>query len=160
MPKEILEFEERRDHLEVDYRETIEGFNLNKGKTEMLRIAVIRRKPKPDSSSDKAIARASGTLFDPEVVEVFLTIVAPFPPGTEVTLSDASWHSKDGRVFMRYEVMENNAEDSNGVLTISVRGVLLKPATPVAFEVIGSPTDSQRWFGIYLLPENRNAKAN
>lgn len=60
MPKEILEFEERRDHLEVDYRETIEGFNLNKGKTEMLRIAVIRRKPKPERRSDEAIVRASG----------------------------------------------------------------------------------------------------
>lgn len=46
--------------------------------------------PEPSHAAVEAIARASGTLFDPEVVEVFLTIVAPFPPGTEVTLSDGS----------------------------------------------------------------------
>ncbi|MEO5802422.1 MAG: neutral/alkaline non-lysosomal ceramidase N-terminal domain-containing protein [Verrucomicrobiota bacterium] len=77
-----------------------------------------------------------------------------------VTLTDAAWKSKDGRVSMRYQVMENNAEDSNGVLTISVRGDLFKPADPINFEVIGSASNSQRWFGIYLLTENQSAKAN
>ena len=37
-----------------------------------------------------AIARGADTLFDPEVVEVFSAVVAPYPPGTEVTLSDGS----------------------------------------------------------------------
>ena len=46
--------------------------------------------PEPSHAAVEAIARAAGTLFDPEVVKVFLTIVAPFPPGTEVTLSDGS----------------------------------------------------------------------
>ena len=44
----------------------------------------------PSHAAVTAIARASGTLFDPQVVAVFLTIVAPFPPGTDVTLSDGS----------------------------------------------------------------------
>lgn len=46
--------------------------------------------PEPSHAAVEAIARASGTLFDPEVVEVFLSIVAPYPPGTGVTLSDGS----------------------------------------------------------------------
>jgi hypothetical protein len=75
----------------------------------------------------------------------------------DVTLSDANWRSKDGRVLMRYEVMENNAEDSNGILTISLRGDLLTASQPVNFEVIGSAANSQRWFGIYLLPERSSA---
>lgn len=77
-----------------------------------------------------------------------------------VSLADATWRSKDGKVSMRYQVMENNAEDSNGVLTISVRGDLLKAGEPLNFEVAGSAASSQRWFGIYLLPESRTAKAN
>jgi HD-GYP domain-containing protein (c-di-GMP phosphodiesterase class II) len=30
----------------------------------------------------------SGTLYDPEVVEVFLKLVAPYPVGSEVDLPD------------------------------------------------------------------------
>ena len=37
-----------------------------------------------------AIVRGAGTLFDPEVVDVFRWIAAPYPVGTEVTLSDGS----------------------------------------------------------------------
>ena len=46
--------------------------------------------PEPSHVAVEAITRASGTLFDPEVVDVFREVVAPFPPGTEVTLSDGS----------------------------------------------------------------------
>ncbi len=35
-----------------------------------------------------AIARGDGTLFDPEVVEMFRCTVAPYPVGSEVTLSN------------------------------------------------------------------------
>jgi hypothetical protein len=77
-----------------------------------------------------------------------------------VTLSDAIWKSKDGAVSMRYQAMENNVEDSNGVLTISVRGELLKAGERATFEVTGSAANSQRWFGIYLVPESRTAQAN
>jgi hypothetical protein len=46
--------------------------------------------PETAHAAVEAITEASGTIFDPEVVEVFCTIVAPFPPGTPVTLSDGS----------------------------------------------------------------------
>jgi hypothetical protein len=50
---------------------------------------------------------------------------------------------------MHYQVMENNEEDSNGVLTISVRSEWIEPGKPVVFEVTGSAANSQRWFGVY-----------
>jgi hypothetical protein len=61
---------------------------------------------------------------------------------------------------MHYHALENNSEDSNGVLTISVRGDSLRASEPVNFEAVGSATESQRWFGIYSLPETRTANAN
>jgi putative heme-binding domain-containing protein len=68
-----------------------------------------------------------------------------------VAITDQSWQSADGKVKMSYTVMENNPEDSSGVLLIEVAGSLLTPGKPATFEVIGSPTNSQRWFGIYLV---------
>lgn len=38
----------------------------------------------------QAICRGAGRLFDPEVVDIFRRIVAPFPVGTEVRLGDGS----------------------------------------------------------------------
>ncbi len=76
-----------------------------------------------------------------------------------VPLADAIWKSADGRASMNYQVMENNSEDSNGVLTISVRGDLLQAGKPVNFDVTGSAANSQRWFGIYLWPETKSASA-
>lgn len=102
---------------------------------------------------------AVGYLSDP-VGKFTLSLDGKAALDFQVTLSDLVWTSKDGRVSLRYEVMENNSEDSNGIMTISVRGDLLNPGAPVVFEVIGSPANSQRWFGIYLLPERRNAKAD
>jgi 4-amino-4-deoxy-L-arabinose transferase-like glycosyltransferase len=55
IPLEWPEFVKRFDHLDVDVRETLEGFNLNKGQKEYLRLALIRRKP----PSDPALGRAS-----------------------------------------------------------------------------------------------------
>jgi hypothetical protein len=68
-----------------------------------------------------------------------------------VSLTDRSWQSADAKVKMSYTVMENNAEDSNGVLLIEVAGSLLTPGKAATFEVIGSPSNSQRWFGVYAL---------
>jgi hypothetical protein len=48
--------------------------------------------------------------------------------------------------------MEANSEDSNGVLSIEVPSSLLKAGDPAEFEVTGSASNSQRWFGVYLLP--------
>ena len=70
----------------------------------------------------------------------------------DVTLNDQAWRSEDGRVRMNYAVLENNEEDSNGILTVEVPASMLEPGKPAAFEVIGSATGSQRWFGVYLVP--------
>jgi HD-GYP domain-containing protein (c-di-GMP phosphodiesterase class II) len=43
---------------------------------------------RPASDGVRAIIEGSGTLFDPEVVDAFRKVVSPFPPGTEVTLTD------------------------------------------------------------------------
>jgi putative membrane-bound dehydrogenase-like protein len=67
----------------------------------------------------------------------------------DVTLHDQTWQSSDGNVLMTYSVMENNSEDSNGVLTIKRFVRLGSPRKPVKFEVIGSAAHSQRWFGLY-----------
>ena len=70
----------------------------------------------------------------------------------DVSLTDASWQSADGRARMRYAVLEANGEDSNGVLEIELPREWLKPGEPVRFEAHGSASGSQRWFGIYQLP--------
>ncbi len=72
-----------------------------------------------------------------------------------VTLNDKAWQSADGRVQMVYTVMENNAEDSNGVLVIEVANSLVEAGKPVTFEVTGSAADSQRWFGVYMAANGR-----
>jgi putative membrane-bound dehydrogenase-like protein len=80
-----------------------------------------------------------------------LTVNGQSPLKFTVTLNDQQWQSADGRVRMDYTVRENNAEDSNGTLTISVDKSLIKTGEPIHFEVVGSATQSQRWFGIYEL---------
>jgi HD-GYP domain-containing protein (c-di-GMP phosphodiesterase class II) len=43
---------------------------------------------KPAHEGLKIIAAGAGTQFDPRVAEMFLSMVAPFPPGVELRLSD------------------------------------------------------------------------
>ena len=76
-----------------------------------------------------------------------------------VTLNDNSWQSADGKVRASYRVIEANAEDSNGVLTIAVANELVETNKPATFEVIGSAANSQRWFGIYDFSAVRTAAA-
>ncbi|MFO0907967.1 MAG: glycosyltransferase family 39 protein [Isosphaeraceae bacterium] len=51
-PIEWPEFQRRRDDLDVDVREMIQGFNLNKGTGETLRLAVVRPRGGRKSSVD------------------------------------------------------------------------------------------------------------
>ena len=76
----------------------------------------------------------------------------------DVTLHDAQWQSDDGKVQMSYAVMENNPEDSNGVLTIRLDASLVARGRKITFEVIGSPSNSQRWFGIYRTESTATAR--
>ena len=43
---------------------------------------------RPASAGVRVIAEGAGTLFDGDMVEVFTSLVAPFPPGVEVELAD------------------------------------------------------------------------
>jgi 4-amino-4-deoxy-L-arabinose transferase-like glycosyltransferase len=47
IPLEYPEFLRRRNYLDVDVRETVRGFNLTKGETQTIRLAVIRRRETP-----------------------------------------------------------------------------------------------------------------
>ena len=69
----------------------------------------------------------------------------------DVALTDQTWQSPDGKIQMSYTVMENNVEDSNGILLITVPGSLLEAGKPATFEVVGSAANSMRWFGVYLV---------
>ncbi len=44
-PKETSEFASRSDHLDIEIKEVVSGFDLNKGKRQTLHLALIRRKP-------------------------------------------------------------------------------------------------------------------
>jgi putative heme-binding domain-containing protein len=77
----------------------------------------------------------------------------------DVSLRDAIWKNPASEVILQYQVMENNEQDSNGLLTVSIRGEWLQPGQPVAFEVTGSASNSQRWFGIYSLEADTQASA-
>ena len=68
-----------------------------------------------------------------------------------VTLEDSTWQSADGKVRASYRVMEANAEDSNGVLTLVLPRDMATTSPTPTFEVTGSAAESQRWFGIYKL---------
>jgi putative membrane-bound dehydrogenase-like protein len=105
---------------------------------------------KPDANYQFRLATGMGFISDPSgKFELRLNDnpVLEF----NVAITDQSWQSSDGKVKMSYTVMENNSEDSNGVLLIEVAGSLLMPGKPANFEVIGSSSNSQRWFGIYLV---------
>ena len=60
------------------------------------------------------------------------------------------WESADGRHSFNYQVLENNREDSNGILEIALDSKQFSPGHEVIFEVVGKPSNSQRWFGLYL----------
>ncbi len=104
---------------------------------------------KPDGTSQFRLPAAMGLLSAPAGK---FTLWLNGKPGIDfdVTLNDKTWQSVDGRVQMAYTVMENNTEDSNGVLLIEVANSLVEAGKPVTFEVTGSAANSQRWFGVYL----------
>lgn len=68
----------------------------------------------------------------------------------EVALLDATWTSLSRAMVVRYDVFEASAEDSCGLLTISVPARILSAGVPVRFEVTGTSSNSQRWFGVYI----------
>jgi putative heme-binding domain-containing protein len=104
---------------------------------------------KRDAGFDFRLPAAMGLVSDP-AGKFTLRLNGKAVLDFNVSLTDQSWQSLDGKVRMTYTVQENNAEDSNGVLAISVAPELLEPGQPATFTVTGSASKSQRWFGVYL----------
>ncbi len=108
--------------------------------------------PKPDTRHHVRLAAAMGYVSQ-DAGRFDLKLNSKPVLTFDVTLHDETWKSADGKVSMHYQVLENNDEDSNGVVTIDLSDDLLEPGKPARFEVIGSSSNSQRWFGVYELPE-------
>ncbi len=66
-----------------------------------------------------------------------------------VALDKHEWASSDGTVVLSYEPKEVGGQDSNGIFTLGVRGSRLTAGQPLTLQVVGSPTQSRRWFGAY-----------
>ncbi len=66
------------------------------------------------------------------------------------SLANSSWRSADGSVVGQWRVLEANAEDACGILTISVPLRWLEPGKPALFELTGSDSGSLRWIGLYV----------
>ncbi len=71
----------------------------------------------------------------------------------DVVLEDAEWSGNQGS-RLRYSALEANAEDSCGILELDVDwdARRWRPGSTASFEIMGSNSGSQRWFGIYHLP--------
>jgi len=122
------------------------------GKSELAwQTMPVRTDLKPNETEKFRLPAAMGFLSQPSGN---FQLLINGKPGLEfnVTLNSQTWQSDDGRVRMSYTVSETNDEESCGALLIDVAASLLEPGKPVRFEVIGSAAESQRWFGVYLLP--------
>ena len=68
----------------------------------------------------------------------------------DVTIDNAAWADLVGTVKLKYEVIKKvGAEDCDGIMTLTVPGSMLTPGKPLELNVIGSDSNSNRWFGIY-----------
>ena len=93
-------------------------------------------------------AAAMGFASQPEG-KFSLRVNGSGPLDFNVSLTDASWRSTDGRISMQYTVSEVNAEDSCGTVFIAVPVEVLTSGKPALFEVSALEAGSERWFGIY-----------
>ncbi|HZQ47176.1 MAG TPA: c-type cytochrome, partial [Verrucomicrobiae bacterium] len=109
---------------------------------------------KPEGASQFRLPAAMG-MFSAPAGKFTLRLNGKPVLDFDVTLNDQSWQSADGRVQMAYTVMENNNEDSNGVMLIEVANSLVEAGKPVTFEVTASAANSQRWFGVYMASNAR-----
>lgn len=70
----------------------------------------------------------------------------------DVAFTSQEWQSADASVKLHYEVRRVTAEDSDGVMTLTLPGALLQPGRPAKLAVRGSSAHSLRYFGLYEFP--------
>jgi putative membrane-bound dehydrogenase-like protein len=74
-----------------------------------------------------------------------------------VALHDAAWQSADGKVSASFFVMEDSADESHGILTISVQPALVPANGQLQFEVTSASAAGSGWFGVFDLGEAGSA---
>mgnify|MGYP007059525143 FL=1 len=104
----------------------------------------------PNHTYDFRLPAAMGHLSQP-VGKFQLKFNGTVALDFDVTLNDRAWAGLGGKLTLRYQVMEYNTEDSNGILTLHIKGELLEALKPVTIEVTGTDANSRRWFGVYQL---------
>jgi len=68
-------------------------------------------------------------------------------------MESTKWSGMAGWANLNYEVIDNRGqEDSSGIMELSLPTSLLTPGKPVELQVVGSPSNSKRYFGIYQYP--------
>ncbi|MFM8360940.1 MAG: c-type cytochrome, partial [Verrucomicrobiota bacterium] len=67
----------------------------------------------------------------------------------DVALEDREWVGPDGKLRLRYTVQERNGEDGCGLLEIEAAPGWLAEGETIWLEVVGTASQSQRWFGLY-----------
>jgi hypothetical protein len=76
------------------------------------------RKAMPTHEGYEFVSTRAGSDFDPEVVDVFRSFIAPYPPGTRVVLSDgACGFVKDVRPHAVASPIVRIIMDASGVLS-------------------------------------------
>jgi hypothetical protein len=98
--------------------------------------------------SDPAGGKFSLYLSDPEKPQDEPKHLLDF----DHTMKSAKWSGMEGRVNLDYEVLGNRAgQDSSGIMELSLTASLLAPGKPVELKVVGSSSDSGRFFGVYTV---------
>jgi len=88
-------------------------------------------------------------LSDPEKPQDQPTHLLDF----DHTMQSTKWSGMAGWANLNYEVIGNRGqEDSSGIMDLSLPTSLLTPGKPVELQVVGSPSNSKRYFGIYQYP--------
>jgi hypothetical protein len=86
---------------------------------------------------------------DPERPEAEPTHLLDF----DHTMQSARWSGMAGWANLDYKVIGTRAsEDSSGIMELSLPTSLLTPGKPVELQVVGKPSNSRRYFGVYQYP--------
>ena len=100
-------------------------------------------------NSEPAGGKFSLYLSDPEKPQGEAVHLLDF----DHTMKSAKWSGMAGWASLDYEVLGNRASaDSSGIMELSLPTSLLVPGKPVELKVVGSASNSKRYFGIYQYP--------